>query len=65
MSKQTEKRMKRLIVKWKMFISFEQVKEFPGEMELMIVLKAKKKKKKTRIQSFLKKQIFKLSTEPS
>ena len=28
-----------------MFISFEQVKEFPGEMELMIVLKAKKKKK--------------------
>ena len=56
--------MKRLIVKWKMFISFEQVKEFPGEMELMIVLKAKKKKK-TRIQSFLKKQIFKLSTEPS
>ena len=26
-----------------MFISFEQVKEYPREMELMIVLKAKKK----------------------
>ena len=54
MSKQTEKRMKRLIVKWKMFISFEQVKEFPGEMELMIVLKAKKKKKKQGFKVSLK-----------
>ena len=37
--------MKRLILKWKMFISSEQVKEFsmkfPGDMGLMIVLKAK------------------------
>ena len=44
--------MKRLIVKWKMFISFEQVKEFPGEMELMIVLKAKKKNKKNKDSKF-------------
>ena len=37
-----------------MFISFEQVKEFPGEMELMIVLKEKKKKKKQGFKVSLK-----------